>query len=149
MSPCPFDLGIRWKWVVSPGSCTLEEEEPVPLDRQLGGPQSWSGHFGEEKNGHLCWDLNHISVVVQPSHYTASLQPVIMTKLKGKGSKQHLFVICPVLVGSYFNDSCFGVYDVASLLPYWITLLSLFHGHDWLTAHYLCVCTLYFHMVFI
>lgn len=41
---------------------------------------------GEEKNAHLCRDLNHISVVVQPSHYTASFQSVMTKKLKGNGS---------------------------------------------------------------
>jgi len=31
MSLFPFDLGIRWKWMVSPGSCTLEEKQPVSI----------------------------------------------------------------------------------------------------------------------
>lgn len=147
MSPCPFGLGIRWEWSTL-AAVHLRKSCKCPLHRRLDGPQSWSGHFGEEKNTHLCWELNHISLVVQHSHYTASLQSVMIKKILRQRVKQHVFVICPVLVGSYFNDYFVGVYDVMSLLPYRITLLSLFPSHDWFTAHYLYVCTLYFHMDF-
>jgi hypothetical protein len=40
------------EWAAScPGSFTPKERAPwYPLDRRLGGPQSRSGHSGEEKN---------------------------------------------------------------------------------------------------
>jgi hypothetical protein len=41
IAPRILDVGTRWRWVVSPW---------YPLDRRLCGPQSWSGHGGEEKN---------------------------------------------------------------------------------------------------
>jgi hypothetical protein len=48
-----FDLGTRWRWVVSftPLPLYLQEEGPwYPLDRRVGGLQSHSGRCGEEKN---------------------------------------------------------------------------------------------------
>jgi hypothetical protein len=39
------DLNNRWKLVVS-----FTARPQSPLDRGLGGPQSRSRHFGEEKN---------------------------------------------------------------------------------------------------
>jgi hypothetical protein len=47
------DLGTRWRWVVSvmPRPLYPWGKSPLyPLDRRLGGPQSWSGCYGEEKN---------------------------------------------------------------------------------------------------
>jgi len=44
--------GTRWRWVVSFTSqpLYLQRKSPwYPLDRRLGGPQSRSGHSGEEK----------------------------------------------------------------------------------------------------
>jgi hypothetical protein len=48
-----FDLGTRWRWVVSftPRPLYPQGKSPLyPLDRGLGGPQSRSGRGGEEKN---------------------------------------------------------------------------------------------------
>jgi hypothetical protein len=48
-----FDLGTRWRWVVSftPLPLYPQGKSPwYPLDRRLGGPQSRSGRWGEEKN---------------------------------------------------------------------------------------------------
>jgi hypothetical protein len=48
-----FDLGTRWRWVVSftPRPLYPQGKSPsYPLDRSLGGPQSRSGRGGEEKN---------------------------------------------------------------------------------------------------
>jgi hypothetical protein len=48
-----FDLGTRWRWVVSftPRPLYPQGKSPwYPLDRGLGGPQSRSGRGGEEKN---------------------------------------------------------------------------------------------------
>jgi hypothetical protein len=48
-----LDLGTRWRWVVSftPRPLYPQGKSPwYPLDRRLGGPQSRSGHGGEEKN---------------------------------------------------------------------------------------------------
>jgi len=44
-----LDLGSRWGWVVSvtPRPRFAPGKGPrYPLDRRLGGPQSWSGHRG-------------------------------------------------------------------------------------------------------
>jgi hypothetical protein len=48
-----LDLSTRWRWVVSftPWLLYPQGKNPwYPLDRKLGGPQSCSGHGGEEKN---------------------------------------------------------------------------------------------------
>jgi hypothetical protein len=48
-----FDLGTRWRWVVSftPRPLYPQGKNPwYPLDMRLGGPQSRSGRGGEEKN---------------------------------------------------------------------------------------------------
>jgi hypothetical protein len=53
IAPRILDLGIRWTWVVSftPRPFYPQGKSPeYPLDRRLGGPQSRSGHGGEEKN---------------------------------------------------------------------------------------------------
>jgi hypothetical protein len=48
-----YDLSTRWRWVVSvmPGPFYPQGKSFwYPLDRRLGGLQSWSGHGSEEKN---------------------------------------------------------------------------------------------------
>jgi hypothetical protein len=48
-----FDLGTRWRWVVSftPRPLYLQGKSPrYPLDRRLGVLQGRSGRYGEEKN---------------------------------------------------------------------------------------------------
>jgi hypothetical protein len=53
ITPLILDLGTRWRWVVSFTPCLLypQGKSPwYPLGRRLGGPQSRSGHGGEEKN---------------------------------------------------------------------------------------------------
>jgi hypothetical protein len=53
IAPRNLDFGTRWRWVVS---FTLRPLYPqgksprYPLDKRLGGPQSRSGHSGEENN---------------------------------------------------------------------------------------------------
>jgi hypothetical protein len=51
-----LDLGTRWGWVVRFISRQFYLQRKSPsnsLDRRLGGPQSWSGCGGEEKNSQL------------------------------------------------------------------------------------------------
>lgn len=60
------------------------------LGSRVGGPQIVSWHFGKEKSAHLFWEFNLSSPVVQPSHYTASLQSVIIKKIKRQRVKQYL-----------------------------------------------------------
>jgi hypothetical protein len=45
-----LDLGTRWRWSAScPSRFTPWGNSPrYPLDRRLGGPQSWSGRCGEK-----------------------------------------------------------------------------------------------------
>jgi hypothetical protein len=48
-----FDLGTRWRWVVSftPRPLYTKGKSPLyPLDRRLCGPQRRSGRSGEERN---------------------------------------------------------------------------------------------------
>jgi hypothetical protein len=48
-----FDLGTRWRWVVSfrlRPLCPQGKSPWYPLDMRLGGPQSRSGRGSEEKN---------------------------------------------------------------------------------------------------
>jgi hypothetical protein len=52
IAPRIFELGSRWRWVVSltPRPLYLQGKNPwYPFDRRLGGPQSRSGRGGEEK----------------------------------------------------------------------------------------------------
>jgi len=57
IAPCLLNLGARWRcvirfmpWLPYPWgkSCWY------PLGRKLGGPHSWCGCGGEEKNSHQC-----------------------------------------------------------------------------------------------
>ena len=51
-APCILKLSTRWKQVVSfiPQPPKLWKQTSYPSNRRLGGPQSWSGHFGEGKD---------------------------------------------------------------------------------------------------
>jgi hypothetical protein len=64
-----FDLGTRWRWVVSftPRPLYPRGKRPwYPLSRRLGGPQSRSGRGGVEKNSHPL-----------PAFETLIIQPVV------------------------------------------------------------------------
>jgi hypothetical protein len=64
-----FDLGTRWRWVVSyiPRQLYPQGKSPwYPLDRGLGGPQSRSGHGGEEKIPIPRRESNLRTPIVQP-----------------------------------------------------------------------------------
>jgi hypothetical protein len=53
IAPLILDLGTRWRWVVCFTHRPLYPQgknHRYPLDRRLGGPQSRSGHDGEQKN---------------------------------------------------------------------------------------------------
>jgi hypothetical protein len=55
IAPRILDLGTKWRWVVSLTPRPLYSQGKLhwyPSDRRLGGPQSRSGHSGEEKNSH-------------------------------------------------------------------------------------------------
>jgi hypothetical protein len=75
IDPHFLDLGTSWRWVVN---FTLRPLYPrgksprYPLDRKLGGPQSRSGRFGEEKILDPTWTGTPTPSVVQPvaSRYT-------------------------------------------------------------------------------
>lgn len=63
----------------------LRKSHQCPLDRRLGGPPElvWT-LWRREKCSRLLRFKSHFCSY--PSHYTASLQSVMMKKLKGKGS---------------------------------------------------------------
>jgi hypothetical protein len=66
--PWILNLGPRWMWVVSftPRSLYTQGKNPLySLDRRLGGPQSRSGHDGEQKNSQPLPGL-------QPWHHASS-----------------------------------------------------------------------------
>jgi hypothetical protein len=71
-----FDLGTRWRWVVSFTSLPLYPQVKslwYPSDRRLGGPQSRSGCGGEEKNSQPL--PGQEPSIIQPvaQHYTTEL----------------------------------------------------------------------------
>jgi len=47
-----------------------KKELLVPMDRRLGGPQSWYGCSGEEKNIPALLGIKSQSYTPQPCHYT-------------------------------------------------------------------------------
>jgi hypothetical protein len=44
-----------------------------PFERRLGGPQSWSGHGGEEKNSRLLPGLEPLIIQPVAQHHTTEL----------------------------------------------------------------------------
>jgi hypothetical protein len=63
VTPCIFNLGIRYRWVVNFMPQLLYSQDRSPwylLYRRLGGPQSWSEPSGKEKKSHRCphWESN-------------------------------------------------------------------------------------------
>jgi hypothetical protein len=76
ITPCILDLSTRWRRVFSftPLPLYPQGKSPwYPLDRRLGGPQSWSGCSGEEKNSQSLLGLD--SPIIQPivQHYATKL----------------------------------------------------------------------------
>jgi hypothetical protein len=64
-----FDLGTRWRWVVSFTHRPLYPQGKsrwYPFDRRLGGLQSPSGRGGEEKNSQPRRESNPRTPIVQP-----------------------------------------------------------------------------------
>jgi hypothetical protein len=56
-----------------PSSFYSQGKSPChPLDRRLGGPQSWSGHSSEEKNSQTL--LGFEPLIIQPSPVLYQLQ---------------------------------------------------------------------------
>jgi hypothetical protein len=75
IDPCFLDRSTSWMWAVSfkPRSLYHCAKRPwYPLDRWLGGPQSWSGWCGEKKILDPTGTQNSYLSLVQPvaSHYT-------------------------------------------------------------------------------
>jgi hypothetical protein len=69
ITPHLLNHGSRWRWVVSftPRPLYLRGKSPrYPLDRRLGGPQSRSGHSGDEENKSLPFPAGNRTLVVQP-----------------------------------------------------------------------------------
>jgi hypothetical protein len=67
-----FDLCTRWSWVVSftPQPLYPQGKSPwYPLDRKLGGPQSWYECGVEEKNSHPCLDPSPVHLAHSPALY--------------------------------------------------------------------------------
>ena len=71
-----FNLSPSWdeSSALSPG---LEKSPHYPLNRRLGGPQCWSGHFVGEEISCPFQDSNHGLSSLQPGHYADYDIPVI------------------------------------------------------------------------
>jgi hypothetical protein len=83
-----FDLSTRWRWVVNLTPRPLYPQGKSPfytLDRWLGGPQSWSGRGGEEKNSQPPPALEPSIIQPVAQRYTTELSRL----LNGSGS-------CPI-----------------------------------------------------
>jgi hypothetical protein len=52
-----------------------------PLDRRLGGPQSWSGHGGEEKNFQPLPGLESLIIQLIVQCYTTELSWLLLSKI--------------------------------------------------------------------
>jgi len=61
--------------VQCPGCCSARESPWYPFGRRLGGPQSWSGHNGEEKKSLPLLGIESQSSSPQLSLYTDSVTP--------------------------------------------------------------------------
>jgi hypothetical protein len=75
IAPRIFDLGTRWRWVVSFTTRPLypQGKRPwYPLDRRLGGSQSRSGCGGEENNSQLRPEIQPVA-----QRYTTELTRLV------------------------------------------------------------------------
>jgi hypothetical protein len=93
IAPCILNLSTRWRSVVSfmPWPLYPQGKSPwYPLYRRLGGPQNWSGHFGEEKNSQPLLRLKPL--VIQPiaHHYITELSWLLeCITCNGKPALEH------------------------------------------------------------
>jgi hypothetical protein len=100
-----FYLGIRWRWVVSFTPRPLyprERKRPsYPLDRRLVGPQSRSGHGGEEKNSQPLQGFE--PPIMQPvaQRYTAELSRLL--------SSNSWWIICVSFTSSHVNSAIWSL----------------------------------------
>jgi hypothetical protein len=79
-NPRIFQLGTRWRWVVSFTPRPLHRQGKSPwclLDRRLGGSQSRSGLGGEEKNSQLLPGLEPPIIRPVTHSYTTELSQLI------------------------------------------------------------------------
>jgi hypothetical protein len=76
IAPRILDFGTRWRWVVSFTSRPLYPQGKsrwYPLDRRLGGPQSWYGRGGEEKNSQPLPGLKPTIIQLTAQRYITEL----------------------------------------------------------------------------
>jgi hypothetical protein len=84
------------EWSASrPSSLTpRERDRQYPLDRRLGGPQSRSGHGGEEKNPHAVPGLEPPITLLVAQRYTAELPGSCISCLVGSN----------ILLSTFFSN---------------------------------------------
>jgi hypothetical protein len=114
--PSFFDLGTRWKWVVSftPQPLYPQGKSPLyPLDRRLSGPQSRSGHvvittmiwvFSDKISVFVICTVNTVLegcslCVLSPLTYSINRFPQYMASLDNKSS--HLLCIVFTISDSF------------------------------------------------
>ena len=72
-----LDLSARWRWVCSLIPWLYHQQRPppgwYPLNKRLGEPWSWSGHFGGKKN--LLVLPGYETLIMQPGPYLGTLRP--------------------------------------------------------------------------
>jgi hypothetical protein len=84
IAPYILDLNIRWRCVISFTSWLLHPQGKspwYPLDRRLGGPQSWSGCSGEEINFHRVLGLDPLIIQHIAQCYTTKLSRLLSKPL--------------------------------------------------------------------
>jgi hypothetical protein len=87
ISPHIPDLGTRWRWEFSftPRPLYPQEKSPwYPLDRRLNGPQSISGHGGEERNSQPLPALEPPIIDPVSQRYTAELSRLLGFKCNSR-----------------------------------------------------------------
>jgi hypothetical protein len=106
-SPNIFDTRTRWRWFVSFTLLPLYSQgnsQQYPLDRRLDGPQSRSGHYGEDKN------------LVPARNRTPAVQPVACLYLGSSKRECSSHFINPQYVWERIQITKFRIVFFPSLL---------------------------------
>jgi hypothetical protein len=152
MDPRFLDLGISWRWVVSFTSRPLYPR--YPLNKRLGGPQSWSGRHGEVR-------ILAPTGTRTPNPWSSSPYPVAIPAVFSSCSVSNIdlcvwtcmsFVsnICNYICGIYlmclnFFFCVFIMSIVLVIFPYAYPALSMWFEYPELLLLFLisCICSLY------
>jgi hypothetical protein len=126
IAPRIFDLGTRWRWVVSFTPQSLYPQRKsfwYPLERRLGGPQCRSGGGGKEKNS------QPLSTLEPPCLSQNSWLPSEILKIKIPSYNFAIFIwVWNLLFGNRVMGRIFGP-KREEVTRVWRKLLSeVFHN---------------------